>query len=233
MGEPRMMEFKTGDDLAVALAGRVAEALAAAVEKDGTASLAVSGGSTPRAFFLALSRQKIAWNKVTVTLVDERFVPSSHERSNHRLVATLLLQNEAAFAEFVPLFADGVGAPEAAGQAADALAAIKQPLDAIILGMGTDGHTASWFPESDKLDTVTDPATPATVLAIDAPGAGETRLTLTLPVVAKAKLCILHIEGNGKRDVLDRALQPGPVSALPIRAALRKTGSPLQIYWAP
>jgi len=233
MGEPRMMEFKTGGDLAAALAGRVAEVLAMAVEKDGTASLAVSGGSTPRAFFLALSRQEIAWSKVTVTLVDERFVPSSHERSNHRLVATLLLQNEAAFAEFVPLFADGVSAADAARQAAEAITAIKQPFDVVILGMGMDGHTASWFPESDQLDTVTDPAAPETVMAIEAPGAEETRLTLTLPVVAEAKLCVLHIEGNGKREVLDRALQPGPVSALPIRAALRNFGSPLQIYWAP
>lgn len=228
-----MIEFETGDDLAEALAGRVAGALATAVERDGSASLAVSGGSTPRAFFLALSRQAIAWNKVTVTLVDERFVPSSHERSNHRLVATLLLQNEAAFAEFVPLFAGGVGAPEAARQAAETIAAIKQPFDVVILGMGTDGHTASWFPESDQLDAATDPAMRETVLAIDAPGAGETRLTLTLPVIAKAGLCILHIEGDGKKDVLDRALQPGPVSALPIRAALRKSGNPLQIYWAP
>lgn len=228
-----MNEFKTGDELAEALAGRVAGVLAAAVERDGAASLAVSGGSTPRAFFLALSRQEIAWNRVTVTLVDERFVPSSHERSNHRLVATLLLQNDAAFAEFVPLFSDGVGAEEAARQAAENISAIKQPLDVVILGMGTDGHTASWFPESDRLDAVTDPATPETVLAIEAPGAEETRLTLTLPIVDKSGLCVLHIEGNGKKDVLDRALQPGPIGALPIRAALRKSGSPLQIFWAP
>lgn len=228
-----MIEFETGDALAEALAKRVADVLAQAVERDGAASLAVSGGSTPRGFFLALSKHALAWDKVAIALVDERFVPSSHERSNHRLVATLLLQNEAAFAQFVPLFADGISAAEAARRAAGNIAAIKQPFDAVILGMGTDGHTASWFPQSDQLDTVTDPATDETVMAIDAPGAGEPRLTLTLPVIARAGLCILHIEGSGKKDVLDKALQPGPVSALPIRAALKKTGSPLQIYWAP
>lgn len=228
-----MTEFNSGDALAEALAGRVATALATAVESHGAASLAVSGGSTPRAFFLALSQQAIAWDKVVVTLVDERFVPSSHERSNHRLAATLLLQNEAAFAEFIPLFADGLSPDEAADQAAENLKVIKQPFDVVILGMGADGHTASWFPDSDQLNAVTNPETTKAVMAVEAPGAGETRLTLTLPVIARSNLCVLHIEGDGKKQVLDRALQPGPVEELPVRAALRKSGSPLQIYWAP
>lgn len=233
MTELQMTEFDTGDTLADALARRVAEALAKAIETDGSATLAVSGGSTPRALFLALSQQRLAWDKVTVTLVDERFVPSSHERSNHRLVATLLLQNEAAYAQFIPLYADDLCAEEAASHATQQLKATKQPFDVVILGLGTDGHTASWFPASGQLDAVTDPAAPETVLAVEAPGAGETRLTLTLPVIAQAGLCVLHIEGDSKKSVLERALMPGPVDELPVRAALRKSGSPLQIYWAP
>ncbi len=233
MSEPHMNAFASGDLLAEALARRVAGTLEAAIERDGAAALAVSGGSTPRAFFLALSQQMLAWDKVTVTLVDERFVPSSHERSNHRLVATLLLQNEAAFAQFVPLYADHVDAPEAARRAAAHLAAMKRPLDVAVLGMGLDGHTASWFPASDQLAAVTDPETAETVLAIEAPGAGEPRLTLTLPVIARSDLCVLHIEGNDKKSVFEEALRPGTVDQLPVRALLRKTGNPLQVYWAP
>jgi 6-phosphogluconolactonase len=233
MSEPQITEFASGEALAGTLAARVAEALSRAIDLDGAACLAVSGGSTPRAFFKALSLQDIAWDKVTVTLVDERFVPPSHERSNHRLVATCLLQNEAAYANFVPLFSDGCSPDEAAQHAVNRLETLKKPLDVVILGMGLDGHTASWFPGSAHLDAVTDPEASEMVLAAQAPGVEETRLTLTQPTIAGAALCVLHIEGNEKKSVFEEAMKPGPVDQLPVRAILRKTSQPLQVYWAP
>ena len=233
MAEPQLTEFANGEELAEALATRVAESLDAAVERDGTATLAVSGGSTPRRFFQVLSQKDIAWKQVTVTLVDERFVPPSSDRSNHRLVATHLLQNAAAFAEFVPLYAVDRTPEDAARDAAGRLATVKMPLDVAVLGMGLDGHTASWFPQSPQLTAVTDPNGTQTVLSAEAPGAGETRLTLTLPVVAQAALCVLHLEGNDKKRVYEEAMRPGPVEELPVRAILRKTENPLQVTWAP
>ena len=219
--------------LAESLAARVAEALSLAIECDGSATLAVSGGSTPQRFFQVLSQQEIAWEHVTVTLVDERFVPPSSDRSNHRLVTTHLLQNAAAFADFVPLYSAGRSPEEAAGDAAERLSSVKMPLDVVVLGMGLDGHTASWFPDSPQLAAGTDPNGTETVLSADAPGAGETRLTLTLPVVARAALCVLHLEGNDKKRVYEEAMRPGPVDELPMRAILRKTENPLQVYRAP
>ena len=225
--------FADAEALAEALSDRVAIALSEAVDNRGDATLAVSGGSTPKLFFQTLSQRSLPWDRVTVTLVDERFVPPADDRSNHRLVATHLLQHAAARARFLPLYASGVAPAEAARRAADGIRALSGPLDVAVLGMGLDGHTASWFPGSPQLAACTDAATPETVLATDAPGAAETRLTLTLPVVAAAALCVLHIEGNDKKRVYEAAARPGPVTELPVRVLLRKSGPPLQVYWAP
>ncbi len=231
--EPRLLEFVSGPALAETLSDRVAEALRSATETYGEALLAVSGGSTPKLFFQALSQRKLPWDRVTVTLVDERFVPPAHERSNHRLLATHLLQNEAALARFMPLYGDDGSPADAALRAAERMRQLGRPLDVAVLGMGLDGHTASWFPESPQLATCVDPSTQETVVAAEAPGAGEPRLTLTLPVIAAAAMCILHIEGTDKKHVYNTALEPGPVERLPVRAVLRKAGTPLQVYWAP
>ena len=225
--------FADSAELAEALADRVAGALAMAVMARGTATLAVSGGTTPKAFFAALSKRTIDWEKVTVTLVDERMVPPAHERSNHRLASLFLLQNRAAEAGFVPLY-NAAGDAEAVAQAAsEAIDALALPFDVVVLGMGTDGHTASFFPGGTTLDEVTDPACARSVMAIEAPGAGEPRLTLTLPRLVEAGLVVLHIEGEQKKAVLAKALSAGPEAEMPVRSVLRHARTPVEIYWAP
>jgi len=94
-------EFASSETLALALSGAVAKVLSDAIAANGKATLAVSGGTTPGLFFRTLSREKLDWAKVTVTLIDERFVPADSPRSNAGLVASNLLQNEAAAANFV------------------------------------------------------------------------------------------------------------------------------------
>ncbi|MQW89160.1 6-phosphogluconolactonase [Sinorhizobium saheli] len=225
--------FENGAALAEGLSDAVAARLAAAIAARGTASLAVSGGSTPKAFFRALSRRPLDWTNVTVTLVDERFVPPENERSNHGLVAANLLQDQAAKARFVPLYHAAPTAGAAAATASAATAAMGAPFDVVVLGMGTDGHTASFFPGGTRLEEALDPATPRGVITMDAEGAGETRLTFTFSSLQDAGLLVLHIEGDGKKDVLVRAEAPGDELEMPIRAMLRRAASPLEIYWAP
>lgn len=209
--------FAGRERLAVALAADIASRLRQMVAAKGKTTLAVSGGTTPALFFGHLSLADIAWDKVTVTLVDERQVPDTSDRSNARLVKTTLLRNRAAKTRFVPLF----GNP----QATECL-----PLDIVILGMGNDGHTASFFPGGDTLGEAIDPQTDKKLIALSAPGSGEPRLTFTLPVLLAAAYHVLHIEGAGKRRTLDAALGDGPVSDMPIRAFLR-SAVPLTLYW--
>ena len=229
----RLHEFKDGAALAEGLADRVAAALADAVATRGRASIAVSGGSTPKAFFKALSRRDIDWGKVTITLVDERFVPADNPRSNHLLVADNLLQDKAKAAGFLPLYRDAGNAEEAAKIVSADADALGHPFDVVILGMGTDGHTASFFPGGSRLAEAISPATPRGVITMEAEGAGETRLTFTFASLQDARLLVLHIEGQGKKDVLAAAEADGPETDMPIRAVLRRAATPVDIYWAP
>lgn len=229
---PARRDFADKQQLADALADAVAADLKAGVAARGIAALAVSGGSTPARFFAALSqRDDVAWDKVAVTLVDERWVDETSERSNARLVRANLLQGRAALATFVPLYQGG-DHPDAAGLARTNAALAKVPVfDAAILGMGNDGHTASFFPGGDTLSEALTVEGP--VIAINAPGAGEPRVTLTLRRLLAAKALYVHIEGDEKVKTLEKALGDGPVEDMPVRAILRETKTPLTIFWCP
>jgi 6-phosphogluconolactonase len=223
-------DFSDKQQLADALADAVAGNLKAGVASRGAASLAVSGGSTPARFFKALSeRADVPWDKVTVTLVDERWVDEASDRSNGRLVKANLLKGRAAAAKFAPLYQGG-DEPDASAAGA-AQRQVPQPFDAAILGMGNDGHTASFFPGGDSLAEAL--TTEGPVVAIQAPGAGEPRVTLTLKVLLASKALYLHIEGEEKVATLRLAEAEGPVEAMPVRAILRQTQTPLTIYWCP
>lgn len=220
--------FPDGDTVAQALAQAVADDLRAALALRGEASVALSGGTTPRRFLQALSRQAMDWANVTVTLVDERWVDERHERSNARLVKEHLLQEAAAGARFVPLYRPAASPDQVLAGVA---AALPARLDVAVLGMGGDGHTASFFPGGDRLAEAMDPDAPERVLPMRAPGAGEPRITLTLPVLRDAGRLYLHIEGGEKRQVLQQALSgQGAGAGYPIRAVLQALRAPLQVY---
>ena len=224
-------EFTSSEALASAFAATVARVLADAIAARGKATLAVSGGTTPGLFFRTLSRERIDWAKVIVTLVDERFVPPDSPRSNAGLVAANLLRNEAAAAEFIGLYSAAGDVAIATERADEAIERNARKLDAVILGMGTDGHTASFFPDADDLAALLDPDARANVLPVHAPSGIEPRLTLTLPRIASAGFIALHIEGAEKRRVLEAALDGSP--HLPVRAVFDHAKVPVQIFWAP
>lgn len=227
---PVRRTFNDKQQLATALAEAIATNLKSGIAARGVASLAVSGGSTPTLLFRTLSsRPDIAWDKVTVTLVDERWVDETSDRSNARLVKANLLQGRASAATFVPLYQGGTR-PDI-GKTEAALASVRRPLDVAILGMGNDGHTASFFPGGDNLHEALTVEGP--VVAIEAPGAGEPRVTLTLRQLLAARALYLHIEGEEKVKTLEQAEAEGPVEDMPVRAILRQTQTPLTIYWSP
>ena len=224
--------FADKPTLAKELAEAVADRIRAAIAERGAAAIAVSGGSTPGKFFQALGKTKdIDWEKVVVTLVDERWVDETSDRSNALLVNEKMLQGPAAVARFFPLYSGGDEPTDAAvAKTNHLMAELPKPFAAVILGMGNDGHTASFFPGGDTLDAALTNEGPT--LAIRAPGAGEPRITFTLPRLLQTDGLYLHIEGEEKANVLDAALGDGAVADMPIRAVLR-SGAPVTVYWCP
>jgi 6-phosphogluconolactonase len=219
--------FASSEALAEALADAVAAALQTRLQRDGQAALAVSGGTTPLKFFEALSHQNLNWAAVSVTLVDDRWVAESSPRSNAASVRRHLLKNRAAEARFLPLVTAAATPEEGRDAVNRAVSSLVLPLAAVVLGMGTDGHTASFFPGGDRLVQALAPAPGVVVETIRAEAAIEPRITLTLPVLLEAEFVALHIEGDTKRHVLENV-----TSAMPVAAVLKRQPAP-EIFWSP
>ena len=220
-------EFPTPQALADALADYVTALLIARLARDGAAALAVSGGTTPVKFFQALATKELDWRHVTITLVDDRWVPEASSRSNAALVKQHLLQGKAADAKFLPLVNDAATPEAGLAEVERAVTALPLPFAAVVLGMGLDGHTASFFPGGDHLAAALAPSHGQLAETMRAPGAVEPRITLTLPVLLAAEGVALHIEGAAKRAVLE-----GGAPDLPVRAALARKPAP-EIFWSP
>lgn len=223
--------FADAEALAAALAATVAAAIRSRLQRDGSAAIAVSGGTTPIKFFRALSGQMLNWDAVTVTLVDDRWVDRASPRSNARLVDVNLLQGAAAAARFLPLVHQAESVEAGRERTEAAIATLPLPFAAVTLGMGMDGHTASFFPGGDRLAQALEPAG-RRVETMHAEAAVEPRITLTLPTLLAADMLAIQIEGGAKRRVLDAAMLPGPVSEMPVRAVLARQPAP-GIYWCP
>lgn len=222
--------FATGAQAAADIATRIAATLSQAIAERGVASIAVSGGRSPRPVLEALSRADLDWSKLVVTLVDERWVAPDSPDSNERLVRDTLLTGAAAQARFVPMKNDAADAY--AGQTAveTAFAALPWPLDIVLLGMGDDGHTASLFPQADELAEGL--SSSALTIAVTPPAAPHQRLSLTAHGILQSRHIFLQIGGAGKKAVYDRALEGGAVEELPIRVALLQDKVPIDVWIA-
>ncbi|MDQ8028603.1 MAG: 6-phosphogluconolactonase [Brevundimonas sp.] len=230
---PEIETFPTADAWADACAARLADALSAAVAETGKAVFAGSGGSTPSPIYRLLAAADLDWSKVAVTLVDERYVPESSPDSNAALMKRTLLTGPAAATRFVPLYTPEVTVDRAAIVAAHALAAETDRLDAVLLGMGEDGHICSMFPESPTLKTLLTPTLKPTVLGVppgrDGLAPSLERLSINLPYLMQARRVVLALTGKQKRAVYEREAAGDPATQ-PI-AALLAADVPLDVLW--
>jgi 6-phosphogluconolactonase len=210
--------------LAAAAADWVLATTAAAIARRGVVDIALSGGSTPAAMYrlLAASRRARAeWRRWNVWFGDERACPPDDERSNFHLAQSLLLTH-------VPIDPTAVHRmeaerPDLSAAAAEYSALLEQllpdgpggapRLDAVLLGLGTDGHTASLFPGDPALEVADAWATTsrATYEPYD-------RITLTFPTLNAGAAVAFLVSGEGKREAL-RGVVEGTVPAARVRPA--------------
>ena len=235
MGEtaPAIEAFPDGAAWADACSARLTGTLSDALADSGKAVFAASGGMTPPPIYRRMVEVDIDWSRIVVTLIDERNVPETSLDSNEALIKRTLLTGRAAAARFVPLFYPAVTVDRAAALAAHALAAEGGKLDAVLLGMGEDGHICSMFPGSPTLKTLLSPTLMPTVLGVprgrDGAAPSLERLTINLPWLMAARRVVLAFTGPARRSVFEREAAGDPATR-PI-AALLAAKVPLDVLW--
>lgn len=214
------------------LCNAIVNALKSDLSSADSASLVVSGGSTPVRLFKLLSETALEWSKVQVTLADERFLPPSHEDANAKLVHEHLLVNRAVEARFIPLVLNPADHDLNLTQALEAFQTIQQPFSAVVLGMGADGHFASLFPGSEGVDAALGTEYEGSALLDVVPKAAPyRRISMSLKALVNCRHLFLHCYGDEKASVINRA-KKGSDHNLPVSYLLNQSVITPEIYWA-
>jgi 6-phosphogluconolactonase len=207
---PTTYKLEVASD-ATQLARQCAEQIAAlldlALDQCDRAHIALSGGTTPAAAYRVLNQEHLPWNRVDVVLGDERWVPPTDPASNARMLRDTLLAEcgPGAAARFHPVPTE-LDSPSASVDAFEAYVRELCPgdpprFDVMLLGLGDDGHTASLFPGTAATQE-------RTRLVTIGAGKGLERISLTAPVLSAARQVIFLVSGAGKRQALQRLLDP-------------------------
>ncbi|MDP4029428.1 MAG: 6-phosphogluconolactonase [Gallionella sp.] len=201
------------EQLATAVAQRVAELAARAIAARGTFHVALAGGETPRRCYEKLRHLPVDWAHVQIYFGDERCLPIGDAQRNDHMVYKALLEHVAIPPANIHAIPSELGASAAAARYAALLQQVV-PLDLALLGMGEDGHTASLFPDNPALD---DPA--LAVAVFNAPKPPAERVSLSLTALNAARLKIFLVAGAGKREALEQILRGEPLPAARIASA--------------
>ncbi|MEZ6097761.1 MAG: 6-phosphogluconolactonase [Pirellulaceae bacterium] len=218
MTDIEMHQFENPNEMSLAAAEALISLAAQATEARGRFVFALSGGSTPRGLYQALTtvkyRKRLDWNRVEFFWGDERTVPPDHEESNYRMALDTLLKPlgvHPAHTHRIEADRDDLE-PAAAGYAAEIArcfeASLSDPpprFDLILLGLGQDGHTASLFPHTEALR-----ATDRWVVTNHVPQRSTTRITMTIPLINRARAVFFLVAGDEKAAALARVIH-GPM----------------------
>jgi 6-phosphogluconolactonase len=190
----------------------ISDKLKLAIDKKGTATFVVSGGTSPLKLFEDLSKIDLPWNKVQITLADDRLVNKNHIHSNQKLINDHLLKNKAKLANFIPLSEEIIKSK-----------IIVTPFDVNLLGMGEDGHFASLFPDMIKDFNLFDLSADPNILTITSHGDPFLpRITMNLSLILKSEFIVLLVKGSIKQKIIDQAKND---NSLPIHYLLKSRAS--------
>lgn len=225
--------FNQRDELAHELAATIGETLEAACAARGEGVFIAAGGNTPIDTYRELSRLDLSWEKVTLTLTDERWVALGHPDSNEAMLRRVLLHSGTARARLISLISVDSTPEQAETEIETRLQALPRPYDLVMTGMGEDGHIASLFPDAAGLAQALDPHSEQLCRVLRSASTAYPRMTLTAKALLQTRRLILLFFGYRKRRTFERALNGQDVLDKPVRILLNQERAPLDVYWAP
>ena len=206
-----------------------------ALDQQASATLLLSGGSTPAPLYQQLSKAYLDWDRINVALVDERWVDADSAASNERLLRETMLINQAQSANFMGMKNDQQNPFDGEAECNTRYAALPSPYTICLLGMGPDSHTASLFPGAEGLTTaLASKQHCAAIRAIKSEVTGDNleRMTMTPWSILQSRRLILLITGADKWEVYQQARHTSPSADRPISLMIHQQQTPLEVYWA-
>ena len=210
----KLVQYFNSAAWASCAAEHIASLLDRACVKRGRAVLIAAGGTTPAKVYSELGKQRLDWERVAITLSDERWVAETSGRSNLAMLKTSLGGDAASRSHILPVHAHGITAAEGPARLGRRVAELR-PADVCVLGMGGDMHTASLFPGMTQLASAMSESAP-NAMAVREPATGEARVTLTRPALQSAAHILLLIKGKAKRRTLERACETDSAEQAPV-----------------
>jgi 6-phosphogluconolactonase len=235
MDEIEWWEFDSAAELAEQVAGDIGFVVESAIGAHKGARIALPGGKAVEPVYAALVKSAaIDWSSVTLVPTDDLLVPLDDPKSRYRRLDDYFAAKGAEIVSLVDESA--LGDYREAGRLADArLALLHWPLDLVCLSMGDDGHVAGICPGPDLDRALTGPRERRAVGLHPDPmpeeGKGD-RVTLTAAALASARAMMVVISGAEQRRVLEKAIEDGPLSSLPIGRLLAEIDMPIDIFWS-
>lgn len=233
MTEIEWWDYDDAEEMAEAVAGDIGFIIDSAIDARGAAVIALAGGKTPLPIYAKLAATKRDWKRVTIVPGDDRIVPLGDPLSNVTAIGKAFLP---VGARVIPLVSATAPDYKAAGRAADAiLQDLHWPLDLCLLGIGGDGHCASIFPGPDFDEALAGPVERRALGVMPDPLPKEApvpRVTLSRAAIVSARALMIAITGDEKKAVLERAIEEGASSRLPVGRVLADVELPVDIHWS-
>ncbi len=229
-----MLELKkyiSRTELVEELSANIISMLRQGIDERDEGSMLLSGGSTPAQLYEKMSNTNFDWEKVWFAPTDERWVGPGHADSNEKMIRNTLLVNKARAAHYIGLKVEGENPIACSPAVEEKLKKMPMPFDAVLLGMGEDGHFASLFPYLDDTKKAMDLDGSSLCYPIRRDGDEHDRITMSYKAILSTRNIILLFFGKSKLAVFEQAVK-NVSEHLPISYLLNQSNVPVTLYWA-
>lgn len=223
--------FKTREQASVKAAEHISAAIERSLKGQNRASIVVSGGRSPVRCYAELAATKINWSQVDVFLSDERWVAADNPASNEKLVVDNLRCGAAQDLRLHGVYREAVSIEQRCTQIEASIRQLPSPFASVLLGLGSDGHFASLFPDLEGLDESLQLNAKTLCVPVRTAASEYPRVSLTLSALCHSNDIVLLMFGDEKWQTFDRARNSA--DAYPVSQLLLQDQTPLHVYWSP